>query len=192
MLMACSDVQSLLRKFRSQLTVTPAPVSCTLGSLACGLQTLGCLWTQCGCDAAPMEPVGSLEYLVEVEVARFGFADTAVCAVVDDLAWSHAGARLQEVDAQTLAASCDEFGVYAEFAQAVDCCCTYLMCGNFAHEVSFVSIVCQAHGHIGFAPSIVDTERVRLHNAVVPRGRESKHDFAQAYNLTHIGFLVFS
>ena len=26
----------------------------------------------------------------------------------------------------------------------------------------------------------------------LPRGRESKHDFAQAYNLTHISFLVFS
>ena len=143
------------------------------------------------CDAAPVEPVGTTENLVEVEVIGRRLADAAVCPVVDDLAGTQAAARLQIIDAKALSSAHDVVCVHSEAAQAVDGSLTYLACGNLADEISFVAIILQADGHVCLAAAVVHVEAVGLDEPAVARCGETQHDLSHCHYLCHCVFSLF-
>ena len=155
----------------------------TLGSLAGQARQLSSLVADGGRDTAPVEPVGTLHDLVEVEVSGHRLGDGAVCTVVDDLRGAHRGTRLSIVQPHAVATTGDEAGIYAIAAHGIHGNLANLMLGQLRHEVSLVAVVGQRDSHIGFTAAGDDTERFTLNETVVAVGRKAKHQFAKGYNL---------
>ena len=63
-----------------------------------------------------------------------------------------------------------EVRVHSKTAQTVDSGLPYLMLRNFAHEISLVTIVCQADGYIGLAATIIDIKTVTLNKTACSGG----------------------
>ena len=156
----------------------------------CGLerhtQTLGSLRADGGSDAAPMEPVGIAEDGVEVKVLGLCLADTAVGTVVDNLAGTHAGSRLEIVDAHARSAADDEVGVDTIPLQCIYSGLAHLVGGQLRHKIGLMTIIGQADGHIGLASAIGGIETVCLDNTRIVVSREAKHYFAHRDDLCHI------
>ena len=159
-----------------------------LGLLA-GLQADGGqLAAQCGSNAGEVEPVGTLEDLVPVEVGSGGQSDGGTGAVIDDLGSTLRSALLHEIDAQTGTAADDHAGVNAKAAQLVDGALTNLVSGNLGDESSVHAVVGQRHSHVGLAAGIGGLELVGLHETQIALGIQAHHDFAKGNNLLHICF----
>ena len=90
-----------------------AVLRCAAGCLA----DLSNVVTERGGNAGEVEPVHAFEDLIPVEIGKLGLRDRGTCAVVDDLRRTLARALLQEVNADTVAATYDLRCIHAVFAQ---------------------------------------------------------------------------
>ena len=157
-----------------------------LGSNAGLAQALGRSVGNSGRDAAPMEPVGTLEYLVEVEVLGLGLGNGAVGAVVNHLGGTHRSAGLSIIEAYTIAAAGHEVAVDTITTHAVERNLTDLMLGKLGNKIAVVAVVGTRNGHIGFATAGDNLEAVSLNKTIVTFGGKTKHQFAHGHNFCHI------
>ena len=160
-----------------------------LGCHAGQAQTLSTGVTDGRSNAAPVEPVRSLEDGVKVKVLWLALSDGAVRTVVDNLGRTHRGTRLQVVYAQSVTAACHEIRVHAIAAQGVEARLPNLVLGHFAHEVGLMSVIGAAYCHVGFTTTIIDVESVGLNDAALTGSREAEHNLAHGYNLCHYSVL---
>ena len=120
-----------------------------------------------------MEPVGSLEDGVEVEILGLSLGDGRMGTVVDDFRGTHRSARLCVIKSDAVASTRNEVGVYAVAAHGIDGNLTDFMLRKFADKIGIVPEICQTDSDIGFASSRDDVELLRLYEAVISFGRET-------------------
>ena len=174
------DALGLLRgpQLLAEVEVDTHGHAVTLGSLTGQTGELGSLIADGGCDTAPVEPVGTLHNLVEVEIGGVGLGNGTAGTVVDDLGGTHGGSGLQIVDAHTVATAGDEIRVYAKLAQSVDGTLANLVLGQLGYEVGLVAIVCAAYSHIGFSTAIYHIKVFTLNESFLTWGGKTEHDFS--------------
>lgn len=140
----------------------------TLGCFTGFLRYLSGIVTDSRRDATPVEPLGTLKDLIEVELFSLGLGNSRMGTVVDDLARTHRGACLCIVQTDTVTTTDDVAGVDTVTAQGVDGDLTNLMLGQLGHKHSLMTIVGQAHRHISLTATVNDTEMVCLNETVIP------------------------
>ena len=114
-----------------------------------------------------MEPLSTLEDLVEVKLFRACLSDGRVCTVVDDLAGSHGGSRLSVVDAHALTATYDVACADTIAAHGVEGKLSDFVLREFGDKVGIVAVVGEADGHVGLTTSGDDTKVITLYESVV-------------------------
>ena len=136
-------------------------------------------------DAGQVEPRRTLKRLVPVDVAGLGFRDGRTRAVIDDFGGTLHSASFQIVDAHAAVLADNLSGINAEAAQFADAGIADIVGGQHGHERGFHAVVRQRNRHVRLAAAEGRFKGGRLEQALIRRGLEAKHDFAERYNLSH-------
>ena len=90
--------------------------------------------------------------------------------VIDHVGSSHGRACLQEVDAQSLAASGNVLCTYIILSQCSHCALANGISRNCSNEFSFMAVVCKGNCHICLAAAVIDVELVCLDELLIVWG----------------------
>ena len=130
----------------------------TLSSLTSQLGKLSSLVANSWSNTAPMEPLGTLHNLVEIEIRWVSLSNCAVCTVVDYLGWAHRSTSLSIVETYAVATTSDELCVNAVTTETVDSNLTDLVLREFRYEVSIMTIVSQAYSYVSLTTTRDDAK----------------------------------
>ena len=185
---AFSGDQSLRRKFRSQLTVTPfffAAMQASLvmsATLSAKAGVMPVKWNQCLPSKISSQSI----------IAGAQFGDRTALAVVEERRRTLRGAGFDVIDAQPKAVLLDVVEIHAELAQVVQAGLADGVVGHAGNHVAVDAHRVQGDAQVRFRAAVDDVELAGLHDALVPLGREPHHQFAEeddlfvAFDLFHV------
>ena len=140
-----------------------------------------------GGDAGPVEPFCAREDLVPIDVAGLDARDGGMGAVVGDFRGALAGAALEKVDADAVAAADDVPGADAKAAQLIDGALGHVVVREAGDELGIEPVVGQGDGDIGLAAAVGEFEVGGLGEAQVAGGGQAHHDFAKGNDHRGVG-----
>ena len=151
---------SLLRspELLAEVEVNRNSYAVTLSSLTSQLGKFSSLVADSWSNTAPMEPLGTLHNLIEIEIRWVSLSNCAVCTVVDYLGWAHRSTSLGIVETYAVATTSDELCINAVTTETVDSNLTDLVLRELRYEVSIMTIVSQAYSYVSLTTTRDDAK----------------------------------
>ena len=136
-------------------------------------------------DAGEVEPVGTLEDLVPVEVRGLRLLNGGMGTVINADGATLRSALLVEVNTHTVTAPDDQGGVYAITAQGIHSGLADGVGGQLGDESGIHAVVGKGHCDIGLAAAKGEFHMVALNEALIVIRLQAEHQLAEGYDSCH-------